>query len=69
MKFSLKTDSLKTLFFFLQGYSEMKMKINNRGVLEDFKRKLERKTRKRKEKKKRREETEKEKKRKTNFFP
>ena len=28
------------LFFFLQGYSEMKMNLrNNRGVLEDFKRK------------------------------
>ena len=67
MKFSLKTDSLKTLFFFLQGYSEMKMKINNRGVLEDFKRKQARKTRKRKEKKERKEK--KRKKRKTNFFP
>ena len=38
MKFSLKIGLLS--LFFLQGYSEMKMKIrNNRGVLEDFKRK------------------------------
>ena len=41
---------------------------NNRGVLEDFKRKSERKTR-RKKRKKRREETEKEKKEKQIFFP
>ena len=56
MKFSLKIGLLTlslSLFFFLQGYSKMKMKIkDNRGVLEDFKRKSERKTRKRKEKKK-----------------
>ena len=51
MKFGLKIGLLS--FFFLQGYSEMKMNLrNNRGVLEDFKRKQERKTRKRKEKKK-----------------
>ena len=63
MKFSLKIGLL--FFFFLQGYSEMKMKLrNNRGVLGDFKRKQERKTRKRKEKKKR-----KKKKKKKNFFP
>ena len=43
----------------------MKMKRNNRGVLEDFKRKQERKTRKRKEKKK----EEKEKRKKNKFFP
>ena len=50
----------------------MKMKIrNNRGVLEDFKRKYERKTRKRKEKKrkKKKKKKNKEKQRKTNFFP
>ena len=52
MKFRAKNRASLSLFFFLQGYSEMKMKIrNNRGVLEDFKRKYERKTRKRKEKK------------------
>ena len=58
MEFSLKIGLLSLFFppplFFLQGYIEMKMKLrNNRGVLEGFKRKQERKTSKRKERKKR----------------
>ena len=64
MEFSLKIGLLS--LFFLQGYSEMKMTRNNRGVLEDFKRKQERKTRKRKEKNER---NKKKKKKKNNFFP
>ena len=74
MDFSLKIGLLSLFFFFfpffLQGYIEMKMKRNNRGVLEDFKRKQERKTSKRKERKEKKEKKEKQKKekRKTNFF-
>ena len=52
MKFSLNIG----LLFFWQGYSEMKMTRNNRGVLEDFKgnrrEKQEKEKKKRKKKKK-----------------
>ena len=61
MKFSLK---IGLLFFFARLQSDENEKLrNNRGVLEDFKSKQERKTRKRKKKK---EEKEKEK---QIFFP
>ena len=73
MKFSLKIGLLSFFFFFFwQGYIAMKMKIRNRGVLEDFKRKQDRKTRKRKErkgKKMKEEKGKKKKKEKQKFFP
>ena len=71
MKFSLKI-GLLSLFFFGNVIVKWKLKLrNNRGVLEDFKRKEERKTRRRKEKRKKeeKEKKRKRKKRKTNFFP
>ena len=67
MKFSLKIGLLSLFFLFDKVILRWKWKLrNNRGVLEDFKRKWERKTRKRKEKK---EEKEKQNKKKTKFFP